>query len=122
MGEATALSVIELGTDALFTVKVCWTWGAALKLALPAWLASRTQEPVLWKLTTPAVMVQMPLLEASTLMVTAKFEVAVAAGVYVGPPTKAPVGAGEVKVIVWLLLLASANVAGVSPVAEAVTV
>ena len=27
------------------TVKLCWTWGAALKLALPAWLASRMQVP-----------------------------------------------------------------------------
>ena len=41
------------------TVKVCWTWGAALKLELPAWLASIVQLPAAVKLTTPPEMEQL---------------------------------------------------------------
>ena len=63
------------------TAKLCWTWGAALQVVLPAWLASRVQVPGPWKLTTtPPVIEQTPELEASTVMVTVRPEVAVAVG------------------------------------------
>ena len=64
-----------------FTEKACCTWGAALKVVLPAWLASRVQVPGPVKLTTPPLMEQTLPLEASTVMVTARPEVAVAVGV-----------------------------------------
>ena len=38
-----------------FTEKACCTWGAALKVVLPAWLASRVQVPGPVKLTHAAV-------------------------------------------------------------------
>ena len=64
------------------TVKLCWTWGAAFHVALPAWLASRVQVPGPWKLTTPPPLIeQTPALEASTVMATGRPEVAVAVGV-----------------------------------------
>ena len=38
---------------ALFTVTDCWTCGAALKVAFPAWFASIRHVPAAVKLTTP---------------------------------------------------------------------
>ena len=62
------------------TAKDCWSWGAAAKLALPAWLASMTQVPAAWKLTTPAEIEQTPVLVVSTVRATVRPEVAEAAG------------------------------------------
>ena len=50
-------------------------------MALPAWLASTLQVPAAAKLTTPAEIEQLPVLEESTVMVAARPEVAVADGV-----------------------------------------
>ena len=55
-------------------------------MALPAWLASRVQVPAVWKLTTPPLMVQTELDEASMVKATARPEVAVAVRVS-GEPT-----------------------------------
>ena len=63
------------------TVKVCWTWGAALKLELPAWLASIVQLPAAVKLTTPPEMEQLAEVVESMVKVTGSPELAVAVGV-----------------------------------------
>ena len=63
------------------TVKVCCTWGAALKLALPAWLASMTQVPAAGEGHHAAGDGAAGRSSASTVMVTARPEVAVAVGV-----------------------------------------
>ena len=65
----------------LATVTFCWTWVAAFQTALPAWLASSLQVPAALKLTTPLVMEHTDELEESTVIVTARVEVAVAVGV-----------------------------------------
>ena len=46
-----------------------WTWGAAAKVVLPAWLKSMRQVPAAVKLTTPLEMVQ-PVLDASRVIAT----------------------------------------------------
>ena len=63
------------------TLKDCWTWVAALKSTLPAWLASRVQVPAAWKETTPALIEQTPDDAASTVITGVRPEVAVAVGV-----------------------------------------
>ena len=56
--------------------------------------------PAAKKLTTPPEIEQTEALDESIVKVTGNPEVAVAVGVYVGPPTTAPEGAVLVKVIV----------------------
>ena len=62
-------------------MKVCWTWVAALKFELPAWLASIAQLPAAVKLTTPPEMEQLALVVESMVKVTGSPELAVAVGV-----------------------------------------
>ena len=81
MAELGAVEVNETVWLAWPTLKVCWTWAAALKLALPAWLASRTQLPTPVNETTPALIEQTLELVASTVIVTARPLDAVAIGV-----------------------------------------
>ena len=50
--EAGAVNEIVCG--AALTVIVCWTWGAAWYLALPAWFAPMTQRPGWLKVTGAA--------------------------------------------------------------------
>jgi hypothetical protein len=52
------------------TVTVCWAWGAAWYLVLPAWLASMTQVPGLSKVTVEPEMEHAELLAGSMLKVT----------------------------------------------------
>jgi len=48
-------------------LRACWTWPAAVKLALPAWLASMTQVPTPVKVTAPvADTVQAPEVEEAS--------------------------------------------------------
>ena len=50
------------------TLTVCWTWGAAVYPALPAWLASMTQVPAPVKLTTTPAMEQAPAVEEASML------------------------------------------------------
>src|SRR5664280_2690351 len=71
-----------LAVDAGLTVKDCVTWGAAEKVALPAWLASRVHVPAPVKLTTPPALIEhteVPVV--ATELALARPEVAVAVGV-----------------------------------------
>src|ERR1700693_6413379 len=87
------------------TVKLCWTWGAAFQLALPAWWALTMHVPAPTKVKTePLVPPEVQTPADPELNVTVSPEVAVAAAVYVAPPTVAPPGAVEVKVMDWLPL------------------
>ena len=85
----------------LFTEKLCWTCVAARKLALPAWSALSVQVPTPMKRTTPDEMEQTAALAEAMLNVTARPEVAVAAGVYVGPPATLRPGGVEVMLITF---------------------
>ncbi len=70
-------------------------------MALPAWFASTTHVPTVWKLTTPAEIEQTELADASIVNVTVFPEPPpVAVGAYVAPPTFAAAGAVDVNVIV----------------------
>ena len=62
------------------------------------------QVPTAVKLTAPPETEHTDELEESTVTVTGRPEVEVALGVYVGPPTVAFVGAGEVKEMAWIPL------------------
>ena len=71
---------------------------------LPAWLASSTQLPAAWKLTTPPEIEQIDELAASTVITTGVRPAdEVAVGVYVAPPTVAA-GADDVKLTVCVPL------------------
>jgi hypothetical protein len=69
---------------------------------LPAWFARTVQVPAPVNETTEPDRLQMPALAGAMENVTARPELAVAATVYVGPPTVAPPGGLDVKLIVWL--------------------
>jgi hypothetical protein len=60
--------------------------------------------------TVEPELVQMPALPAAIVNVTGRPELAVAVAVYVGPPTVAPAGAVEVKLIDWVLADAAETV------------
>ena len=47
--------VTTVVVEALATVKLCWTWGAAFQLPLPAWFALIVQVPAPMKETTPLI-------------------------------------------------------------------
>ena len=66
---------------AVATEKLCWTWAAAAKVGLPAWLARSVQVPIPWKVTSPALMEQIALEAGATVIVTARPEVEDAVGV-----------------------------------------
>ena len=105
VGALEVKATVWLVMPAAPTAKLCWTWGAAVQLVSPAWLASMTQVPTPMKETTPLVSVQ-PVLVASSVIAGVRPELAVAVGVYVGPPTVALVGALEVKLMTWLVGIA----------------
>ena len=63
------------------TWKNCWTCGAALKFASPAWFALILQVPEDAKLTSPPLIEQTLPLEASMVKVTVRPELAFAVGV-----------------------------------------
>ena len=64
-----------------FTVKLCWTCAAGLKVALPAWLASSVQVPAAKNDTTPEPsMLHAPSEEGSTVMTGVSPDVAAAVG------------------------------------------
>src|SRR3954447_1139438 len=86
------------------TANACCTCGAALKLALPAWLASMTHVPTVRNDTVEPEIEHTDVAVASIVNVTGRPELAVAVTVYVGPATTAPAGAVDVNVIVWLPL------------------
>src|SRR4051794_21075758 len=83
------------------TAKLCCTCGAALKLALPPWLASITQVPAPRNDTVVPAIEHTPAALGSIVNPTASPEVAVAVTVYVAPSTAAATGAGEVKLMLW---------------------
>lgn len=59
------VSTVVVGAWAM--LRVCWTWSGAVKLALPAWLASMTQVPTPVKVTAPvADTVQAPEVEEAS--------------------------------------------------------
>jgi hypothetical protein len=95
-----AVDVKLIVCEPLPTAKDCCACGAALKFALPAWLASMTQVPAPVKLTVAPLIEHTELALASIVKLTASPDDAVAATAYVGPPTTAVVGADDVKVIV----------------------
>ena len=70
---------------------------------MPAWLALIVQVPAPTKLTVEPEIVQIPALPVTIVKVTASPELAEAVTLYVGPPTLAPAGADEVKLIDWVL-------------------
>ena len=70
---------------------------------MPAWLALIVQVPAPTKVTVEPEIVQTPAPPAAIVKVTARPELADAVTVYVGPPTLAPDGAVDVKLIDWLL-------------------
>ena len=67
---------------------------------MPAWLAWIVQVPAPTNETVEPLRVQMPALPAAIVNVTARPDDAVADTVYVAPPTVAPPGGVEVKLIV----------------------
>ena len=67
---------------------------------MPAWLALIVQVPAATKVTVELLRVQMPALLGAAANVTARPDEAVAETVYVAPPTVAPPGGVEVKLIV----------------------
>ena len=70
---------------------------------MPDWFALTVQVPAPTRETVEPETVQMPALLAAALKLTGSPELAVAEIAYEGPPTTAPLGAVDVKVIVWLL-------------------
>lgn len=62
-------------------VMVCCVWVPGRKVWLPGWLALSVQVPAALKLTTPPLSVHTELLEGSAVMVTGRFDDAVAVGV-----------------------------------------
>ena len=88
--------------EPLPTANDCCTWGAGLKLPLPAWFASITHVPAPVKVTVEPDMEHTAAAAESIVKLTGRPEDAVAVTLYVGPPTTAPVGAVDVNVIVWL--------------------
>ena len=56
--------------EVLATANDCWTWSAALKLALPAWLASTTHVPTPVKETVDSLIEQTELAVESMVKVT----------------------------------------------------
>src|SRR2546423_15485583 len=93
----------------LATAKVCWAWGAAFQLALPAWLASMTQVPTVVKLTVEPEMEQNEVALASMVKATARPELDAAVTMEVEPPTFAPAGAVVVEEMVWSPLVTAKN-------------
>ena len=77
--ELKAAMACTVAATASRTVSVCCTCTAALKAALPAWLALITHAPALVKRTTPPLMVQ-ALLAASIDNATTRPELAVDTG------------------------------------------
>src|SRR5262249_54462012 len=82
------------------TAKDCCTCGAALYVASPAWLASMTHVPTPINDTVEPASEHTDVAAASSVKGTGDPDVAVAVTVYVGPPTIAAPGAGDVKLIV----------------------
>src|SRR3954462_15181617 len=82
------------------TVNDCWTCGAALKLALPAWLASITHVPAPVNERVAPEIEHTADATGSIVKLTVSPEVAVAATVYVAPPTVALAGAVDVTLMV----------------------
>ena len=66
----TEVKVIDWAIFVPFTVMVCWAWGAAWYLSLPAWLASMTQLPVLLKVTLEPMIEHTEALPGSMLRIT----------------------------------------------------
>ena len=84
------------------TVTGCCRNGAALKLVLPAWLASTMQVPAPVKLTTPAVIVHAPAVDdPSMAKVTASPDEPWPPGCRGPAPPTAADGPVEVNVMVW---------------------
>src|SRR5438270_4268164 len=81
------------------TVAVWVVWGAALKLALPAWSAWTTQDPVALKYSTVPTIEHTEVEPEAMEKVTGNPEVAVAVNVWPSPGLASE--AGEVKEIVW---------------------
>ena len=77
-----AVEVKEMVWLALTTVMLWVTWGAALKLPLPAWSAWMTQDPVALKVTRLAPPIEHSALEAPAMeKLTVNPDVDVAVGV-----------------------------------------
>ena len=70
---------------------------------MPDWFAFTVHVPVPTRETVEPETVQTPELLPAALKLTASPELAVAEIAYEGPPTTAPLGAVDVKLIVWLL-------------------
>ena len=70
---------------------------------MPAWLALIVHVPAPTSVTVLPLRLQMPALAAARVKVTARPELAVAVTVYDDPPTTAPAGGVDVKVIVCTL-------------------
>ena len=85
-------------TPTPLTLNDCCTCGAALKLALPGWLALMVQVPVVTKPSKP-VLVTVQTLVVAEVKTGVKPDVAVAVSVGVVPNTWLP---GLAKLMVWL--------------------
>jgi hypothetical protein len=70
---------------------------------LPAWSAFTVQVPAPTRETVAPDTVHTPALLGAALKLTGSPELAVAETAYAEPPTTAPLGAVEVKAIVWPL-------------------
>src|SRR5262249_60727327 len=92
--------VVAPGTDGC-------TGAAGWCLAWPAGWAPITPAPTPMNDTVAPASVHTVLADASIVNVTGSPEVAVAVTMYVGPPSFAPAGAAEVKLIVCALLTSS---------------
>ncbi len=80
------------------TTNVCFTRGAGLYFALPAWSASTVQAPCPMRETREPSTVQTPSLDGPALKVAGRPELVDAETLYV-PPTSAESGGVDVKVI-----------------------
>ena len=60
--------IYEKTFGGMFTLMVCWAWGAAWYLSLPAWLASMTQLPGWPKVTRDPEIEQAELVEDGSML------------------------------------------------------